>query len=506
MRKNSNACVYLVGVGPGNEQLITVAAIDCIRAADVIVYDRLISESLLKYKKVNAKLIYVGKSPTKHIVPQEKINKVLVKYAKKGKVVARLKGGDPFLFGRGSEEALELAKEKIPFSIIPGVNSGFAAAAYAGIPLTHRGVSSSVIFVTGHEDPCKKDSSVDWSFLAKHKGTLVIFMGMSRIKEIIGLLRQNGMHSNSPVCIVHKGTISEQKTVVGNLENIVQKVKQEKILNPALIIIGEVVRFRNKINWFEKNPLFGKKILVTRQQNLAATFRRKLDCLGAQTQAYPLIEVVNNNKISSASFMKNLEQADWTVFTSRNAVEICFDLLKKSKKDARSLSGSKIAVLGSGTNEELAKRGICADLIPEKFVMEDLLRFFKKINLKGKRVFFPHSKQGRPVLTQGLKKQGAIIDEFFIYEVQLPERATAKSLKLVIKDFSPNIITFTSSSCVHNFMKLLSKQKQLLKKQCFAVIGPITKKTLESYGYKAGIIAKVFTIDGFVEAIKKGMK
>ncbi|MFH2137980.1 MAG: uroporphyrinogen-III C-methyltransferase [Candidatus Omnitrophota bacterium] len=503
MKHKNKAKVYLAGVGPGNDRLITQRSLDCIREADVIVYDRLMPESLLSYKKPTAKLIYVGKSPKKHIVPQEKINNLLIRQAKKGNIVVRLKGGDPFLFGRGSEEALVLAKAGIEFEIVPGVNSGFAAAAYAGIPLTHRGVSSLVTFVTGHEDPAKKDSSVDWPLLAKTSGTLVVFMGMARLAKIIDSLTRNGMNKKTPVCVVQQGSLPAQRSVVGTLANIAEKVEKNKLTNPAVIIIGKVVDLKSKIDWYEGKPLFGKKILVTRPHKQAMGFTRKLQDEGAQTIEYPLIEIAAEKKISGQLLMQKIKQADWTVFTSRNAVDICFDILARINKDARIFQNVKIAVIGEGTKESLYQRGIIADLIPRRFVMEGLLSELKKLNIKGKRVFIPHSKQGRPILTKGLKEQGALIDELFIYNIQCPAKSNPAGLKQLLKQEKIDLITFTSSSCVHQFMKMAAKDREILKKQAFSVIGPITEKTLQDYGYKAEVVAKVYTIDGLCKAIKE---
>ncbi|MBU1044000.1 MAG: uroporphyrinogen-III C-methyltransferase [Candidatus Omnitrophica bacterium] len=503
MRENRKAKVFLVGVGPGNEQLVTQAALDCIKIADIIIYDHLISKSLLDNKKPKAKVIFAGKFPGLHNVPQQSINMLLLKYAKNDNIVVRLKGGDPFLFGRGSEEALVLKKAKIPFEIVPGVSSGFAVAAYSGIPLTHRGIASHVTFVTGHEDPTKKESSVDWEKIAALEGTIVVFMGMARLKNIIDLLLKYGKAKNTPVCITQWGTLPAQRSVTGSLDNIVSRVKASGITHPAIIIIGNVVNLRKQLNWFEKKPLFGKKILITRPLDLAKELSQELEANGAQTITYPLIEVFKEKRLKDARVIEKIKQADWILFTSRNAVQICFDILDKQGQDIRIFNDIKFAVLGSQTQNMLRARGIIADLVPKQFYMESLIKEFKKIKIAGQRIFIPHSRQGRPILVEQLAKQGAIIDELFVYHVEAPKSANKQNFVKLLKQENFDIITLTSSSCVHQFMRLADKDKQLIKNQVFAVIGPITRKTLENYGFKAAIEAKVYTASGLVQAIQQ---
>ncbi|MBU1086415.1 MAG: uroporphyrinogen-III C-methyltransferase [Candidatus Omnitrophica bacterium] len=495
--------VFLVGVGPGNEQLVTQAALECIKIADIIIYDHLMSKSLLDNKKPEAKVIFAGKFPGAHNVSQPSINALLLKHAKKDKIVVRLKGGDPFLFGRGSEEALVLKKAKIPFEIVPGVSSGFAVAAYSGIPLTHRGIASHVTFVTGHEDPTKRESSVDWKKLSELEGTIVVFMGMSRLKNIIDLLIKYGKPRNTPVCITQWGTLPAQRSVTGSLNNIANKVKAAGITHPAIIIIGNVVNLRKQLNWFEKKPLFGKKILITRPLILAKELSQELEANGAQTITYPLIEVVKEKRLKDAQVIEKFKQADWVLFTSRNAVQICFDILDKQGQDIRIFKDTKFAVLGSQTQNMLKARGIIADLVPKQFYMESLIKEFKKIKIVGQRIFIPHSKQGRPILTEQLAKQGAIIDELFVYHIEAPKAANKQRFVKLLKQENFDIITLTSSSCVHQFMRFIDKDRQLIEKQVFAVIGPITRKTLESYGLKAPIEAKVYTASGLVRVMQQ---
>lgn len=501
MKKKVKGKVFLVGVGPGNEGLITQAALECIKAADVIIYDYLMSCDLLANAQSHAKIIYAGKTPGRHSLKQEQINRILVGEARKHRVVARLKGGDPFLFGRGAEEALALKKAKIEFEIIPGVSSGLAVATYAGISLTQRGISSQVTFVTGHEDPNKLEQDINWSLLAKSKGTLVVFMGVARLEKITSKLIKSGMKKDMPVCVSQWGTLPKQRSITGTLENIAGIIKRNKLSNPAIVIIGKVVNLRKKLYWYESKPLFGKKILITRPKTLAGVFSAKLKALGAQTCIYPMIEVVKEKKINADCLISEIKQSDWVIFTSRSAVDICFCELENKNLDARVFAQTKVAVLGRETQAELKSRGIRADIIPKKFFMESLIDEFKKNDILKNRIFIPHSRQGRKLLVEELCKQGAIIEEMFIYSVCKPMQTNARELKKMIKSEEFDFVTFTSSSCVHQFMKFLPKEKKLLNKQMFACIGPITANTLQSYGFKAATVAKVFTIEGLVKAI-----
>ncbi|MFH1460637.1 MAG: uroporphyrinogen-III C-methyltransferase [Candidatus Omnitrophota bacterium] len=493
--------VFLVGVGPGDERLLTIWALDCIKEADVIVYDHLISEAILRFRKPKTKLIYVGKTLGKHTFKQEAVNRILEEQAKKSKNVVRLKGGDPFLFGRGAEEALFLKSKGIEFEVIPGITSGIAVPELSGIPLTHRGVASLVTFVTGHEDPTKKNKDVDWVKLAKLRGTLVIFMGMNNLSKIIRQLITNGKGEKTPVSIIQWGTFQTQKSVTGTLRNIENKVKKEKIQHPAIIIIGEVVRLHNKLAKIKRTYLLKEKILITNPSDSADNFSKKLQNQGAQVLSFPLIEMVKNKNTSNKTIVNKIKHCDWLVFTSKTAVNICFDALKSQGKDSRIFRNCKIAVIGDQTKRLLQAYSIKADLVPRRFCMEGLIDKFKKINIKGKQIFIPHSKQARSLLIVELNKQGAIIDEVFIYMVKKPKNAKRTTLKKVITGQKPTLITFTSSSCVHEFMKLLKNEIKLLKQQKFAVIGPVTNQTLNDYGFKAKIIAQKFTEDGLVKAI-----
>ncbi|MBU4305898.1 MAG: uroporphyrinogen-III C-methyltransferase [Candidatus Omnitrophica bacterium] len=503
MIKKQKGKVVLIGAGPGNEQLITAAGLGIIRAADVIVYDNLAGTSVLERRKLSAKLIFAGKIPGEKAMPQQQINALLIRCARRGALVARLKGGDPFLFGRGAEEALALQKARIDFAVIPGISAAFAAAAYAGIPLTHRGISSQVTFITGHEDPQKKKSDIDWQATARLKGTLVIYMGMANLHKITQRLISYGMRRNTPACIIQWASLPYQKIAVAALENIARQAKSRAVTHPAVVIIGDVVALHERIRRCAEKPLFAKKVLITRPLALAGEFREKLEAEGAQAVVYPLIETVAEEKISGGVVLKKIKTCDWVIFTSRNAVEICFEVLAKKNKDARFFGAIKVAALGEETKKALFAKGINADLVPEQFYMESLIEEFAKVDIRGKRIFIPHSRQARPLLCAELTRLGAVAEELFIYKVKRPAQAKKSVLRRILAEQKMDVVTFTSSSCVHQFMKLMGKEKGLLARQVFAVIGPVTANTLRDYGYKGHIMADVYTVEGLVRAIKE---
>jgi uroporphyrinogen III methyltransferase/synthase len=320
--KTNNGYVYLVGAGPGDPGLITLKGIECIKKADVIVYDRLVNPILLKYVKKDVELVYVGKSPDRHTLKQEEITKVLVNKALENKVVTRLKGGDPFVFGRGGEEALELSANNIPFEIVPGITSAVSVPAYAGIPVTHRGLTSNVAFITGNEDPTKDDTDIKWDKISTGIGTLVFLMGMSNLPKIVNKLIENGRSPDTPVALIRWGTLPEQETLVGNLRNIVSLAQQHNFKNPAIIIVGEVVSLRKQLKWVEKKPLWGKRILVTRSRDQASIFSEKIRALGGEPIEFPTIKIVPpDDYLLFDNAIKTIDTYDWIIFTSINGVK-----------------------------------------------------------------------------------------------------------------------------------------------------------------------------------------
>ncbi len=491
--------VFLVGAGPGDPELITLKAKKLIEKAEVLVYDYLANEELLNFAPEKAEKIYVGKKGGAHTLPQEEINKLLVKKAKEGKLVVRLKGGDPFLFGRGGEEAEVLAEKGIPFEVVPGITSAIAVPAYAGIPVTHRNFTSTLAIITGHEAEGKEESSINFEALSR-LGTLVFLMGMKNLPFIAKRLVECGKSEETPVAVIRWGTTEKQKTVVGNLKNIVERVKEARLTAPAIIVIGEVVKLRDKLSWFEKRPLFGKRILITRTRKQASKLSEKLSELGARCYQVPTIEIKPLKNPEIAEEIRKLESYNWLIFTSENGVEVFFERLFEENLDTRALSGVKIAAIGSGTKKKLLNYGIKADVVPDgSFTQEGLLEAFDSVDLAGKRVLIARAKKARNVLPKGLEERGAFVKVLPVYETICPEDSREKLIGLLKEGV--DVITFTSSSTVENFFKLLGEEKELLSGVKFASIGPITSQTLKEYGFEPHIEAEVHTIDGLVEAI-----
>lgn len=492
--------VYLVGAGPGDPGLLTLRGKELLEEAEVVVYDYLANPELLKYCPSNCELIYVGKKGGAHTLPQEEINRLLVRKAKEGKKVVRLKGGDPFLFGRGGEEIEELLKEGILFEVVPGITSAIAVPAYAGIPVTHRNFTSTLAIITGHEAEDKEESKVNYSVLAKI-GTLVFLMGVKNLPHIVENLLREGKSPDTPCAVIQWGTTPRQKTAEGTLKNIVDIVKEKGITAPAIIVVGEVVKLRRDFNWFEKKPLFGKRILITRTREQASKLRKALTEHGAQVVEIPTIEVRPLWGEENLSIFQELSKYDWLVFTSENGVKFFFERLFSLGLDVRALGGCKIAVIGPATMKPLQRRGIIADLMPTKdYTQEGLVEAFKEIDLKGKRILLVRAKVAREVLPLSLKERGAEVEILPIYETVKPKEV-GKSLREAFQE-GIDLITFTSSSTVENFFKILEEDNlELSKEVILASIGPVTSQTLRERGYNPHIEAKEYTISGLVEAI-----
>ena len=499
------AKVYLVGAGPGDPGLITVRGKQCIENADVIIYDYLASPALLNHAQNQAEIIYVGKKGGDHTLPQDKINALIVEKAKAGSTVCRLKGGDPFIFGRGGEEAEILASQSIPFEVVPGVTSAIAAAAYAGIPLTHRKLTATLAFITGHEDPHKKESSIDWESLARGMGTLVFFMGVKNLPDITQKLIANGRSPETPVALIRWGTTPSQTTVTGTLDNIAQRAKKVDLKPPAIIVVGEVVQLRNTLKWFEKRPLLGKRIVVTRARQQASDLVRRLSDLGAECLEFPTIKVVPIDDAAPLDVaVQNLAAYDWIIFTSVNGVKFFFDHLFGTDKDVRALSHLHTASIGPATAEKLFEYGLKSDIIPQNYRAEAVVDAFRKIPLEGKKILLPRAKEARPVLPVELRKMGAEVDEVSAYLTEKVRANTAQLMKR-LEDKTLDLITFTSSSTVQNFKDLLPPDsfKQLIKGITVASIGPITTETAIESGFEVPITANSYTIPGLCDAIVK---
>ncbi len=497
------AKVYLVGAGPGDPGLITVKGKECIQTADVIIYDYLACPALLKYARKSAELIYVGKKGGDHALSQDQINALIVEKAKTGGTVTRLKGGDPFIFGRGGEEAEVLFKADVSFEIVPGVTSAIAAPAYAGIPLTHRKLTSTVAFVTGHEDPKKEETSINWAALATGIGTLVFFMGVKNLPKITRQLMDHGKSPDTPVALVRWGTTPSQVTVSGTLETIVEKVRSASLKAPALIVVGDVVNLRPTLMWFEKRPLLGKRIIVTRARQQASDLVSQLSDLGAECLEYPTIRIIapkDPGPLQQA--LKNLPTYDWIVFTSVNGVIHFFEHLFAAGKDVRALSKLQTAAIGPATAKQLRKFGLYSDIVPKAYRAESVVEAFKEMNLKGKKILLPRAREARPVLPVELTKMGAQVDEIPAYET-LKATENAGDLTRQLEEKRVDLITFTSSSTVKNFKALLPADsfKKLMQGVIIASIGPITTDTAKQLDFGVHIKAESFTIPGLVEAI-----
>jgi uroporphyrinogen III methyltransferase/synthase len=497
--------VYLVGAGPGDTGLLTLKGKACIEKADVIVYDYLAADELLKYARKEAELIYAGKKGGDHTLTQTQINALLVEKARQGHIVTRLKGGDPFIFGRGGEEIEALVDAGLEFEVVPGVTSAIAAPAYAGIPLTHRKFTSTVTFITGHEDPTKKDSFINWKALSQISGTLVFLMGVKNLPNIVTQLRQNGMVPETTAALVRWGTTTRQQTVTGTLETITENVKTAGLKPPCIIVVGDVISLRKKMKWFENRPLFGKKIVVTRARAQASDMISRLTELGAQCLEYPVIKIVPPENFSLLdTAIDNLAAYDWIIFTSVNGVEFFFKRLAQKGKDARALGNLKTACIGPVTAKQLKSYGINTDILPESYRAESIIAAFKNETVSGKRMLLPRAAEARPILPEELSKMNAKIDEIAAYHT-INDTENTDLLVRQLAQGDIDLITFTSSSTVTNFKQLIPEDRfeSLLKDVTIASIGPITTETAEKNSFTVHVEAKSYTIPGLCEAIVK---
>ncbi|MDD2553410.1 MAG: uroporphyrinogen-III C-methyltransferase [Desulfotomaculaceae bacterium] len=497
--------VYLVGAGPGDPKLITIKGLECLQKSDTIIYDRLVSNRMLSLARPGAELIYVGKSPERHTLGQADINQLLVEKASRGKTVARLKGGDPFVFGRGGEEAEALAEAGVPFEIVPGVTSAIAAAAYAGIPVTHRDFTSTFAVITGNEDPLKKDSSIDWAKISTGAGTLVFLMGMANLPHITKCLMENGRSPQTPAALVRWGTRPDQRTLVGTLADISRKAASAGFENPALIIVGEVVSLREKLNWFEKKPLFGQRILVTRAREQASVLSEALEALGAEPLEFPTISVAEPEDFAPLDrAVKNLGRYKWVIFTSVNGVYSFFHRLRYHRKDLRALYGAKLCAIGPKTKEALEEYGLVVDYVPVEFRAEEILKVLQGKVAAGDRVLLPRADIARKILPEALTGLGAVVDEVTAYRTVTGEGQGGQVVEM-LKNGEINVVTFTSSSTVRNFVNMLGVPNinNLLADVTVACIGPVTADTARGLGIEPDLVAEKYTIEGLVRAILK---
>ena len=494
--------VYLVGAGPGDPALATIKAVECLQQAEVIIYDYLASEKLLEYAPPEAERIYVGKKAGDHAMSQEQINALLVE---KGRnlVVVRLKGGDPFIFGRGGEEALAMREAGVTFEVVPGVSSAIAVPAYAGIPLTHRGLAASVAFITGHEMPGKETSDIHWDRLATGVGTLVFLMGVRNLELISSQLIAHGRPGDTPVAVIRWGTTAEQRTVTGTLDSIAQVAEEAGIKPPAIIVIGEVAGLRQHLSWFEERPLFGKTVVVTRAREQASDFRLLLEAKGAQCIEFPTIEVIppaNWGPVDRA--IENLNHYDWLIFTSINGVRYFFQRLKDKGKDVRALHGIKLGAIGPKTAAGLEERGLRLDFIPSEYRAEAVIEGLGKGEVLSKRFLLPRAAKAREILPEKIKEMGGQIDVVAVYETILPTGRRDEVRDHLEKGLI-SCITFTSSSTVENFAKMFPEDDlpTMVEKVAIACIGPITAQTAREHGLEVKIMPGEYTIEALTGAI-----
>ena len=480
--------VYLIGAGPGDPGLFTLRGKALLEQADVVVYDYLASDALLGLARPGAELIYVGKQAGSHTMPQSEINRLLVDKARAGNIVARLKGGDPYIFGRGGEEAEALREAGVPFEEVPGISSTIAGPAYAGIPLTHRGYASSVTLITGHEDPTKPGSVHNWEALAASASTLVFVMGMKNLPDISRNLLQAGLDPRTPAAVIHWGTTPRHRSLLSTLADLPARAVEEGFTSPSLIVVGKVASLRDRLNWFEHKPLLGKSVVVTRAREQASELTAGLANLGAEVIECPAIKILPAPDAAPANAaLQGLREYDWLIFTSVNGVKSFREMMRTKGLDARALAGLKVAAIGPATAGELSAFGITADFVPSSYVAEETARGLISLGMDGRRVLLPRALKARDALPDALRRAGAVVDIVPIYETA-PATSRCGAVRERLSEGRLNCVTFGSSSTVDNFFALFTPELFRDHPEVrFACIGPITARTLANYGFKADI-------------------
>lgn len=496
--------VYLVGAGPGDPGLLTLRGKACLQEADVVLYDHLANPALLDYVSPEAERIYVGRRGCGTYRPQDEINQLMLEKVREGKCVVRLKGGDPFVFGRGGEEAEWIVEHQVPFEVVPGVTSAVAVPAYAGIPVTHRTLASTVAFITGHEDPNKEETVLEWPRFAAADGTLVFLMGVKNLSMIVSRLIEEGKSVDTPVALVRWGTYAKQRTVVGTLRDIVDRAKAADMRPPTVVVVGEVVRLREQLNWFETQPLFGKRVLVTRAKTQASELSDLIRAQGGEPIECPTIDFVPPDDWAEVDeAIEQLATYQWLVLTSVNGVKAFMQRLWHHGHDARALAGLQICCIGPRTAEEVRRFGIDADLVPETFQAEGLIDVLKRAGVSGQRVLLARAAQAREVLPEELERSGAFVRVVKVYKTVVPviERERVQQL---FREHSIDVVTFASSSTVRNFSQLFDGAHDLKKRlngTIIASIGPITAKTIRETGLDVHVMAAQNTIPALVQSL-----
>jgi uroporphyrinogen III methyltransferase/synthase len=499
MKKENKGLCILAGAGPGDIGLLTLRAKEVLEQAEVVVYDYLCNPEILKLAPADAEIVFAGKKSGEHVLRQDEINQLLVDRTQKGKRVVRLKGGDPFVFGRGGEEAEALAAAGLAFEIVPGISSAIAVPAYAGIPLTHRDFASSFTVFTGHEDPTKDQIAIDYQALVAGKGTLVMLMGMERLALIASELLANGADLHLPVALIRWGTIGRQETLVGELGSIV--AASEQFQPPAVAVFGRVVELRDRLTWFEQRPLFGRRIVVTRTRKQASALTAKLRVLGADVYELPTIRVeAPENLIEFGELVRDSFQYEWLIFTSVNGVDAFFEMFYRLYDDARSIGNVKIAAIGPATAQRIKHFHLSVDMQPKEFIAEaiidGLLKFGSVENLKFLLV---RAQGAREVLPKRLAELGAIVDEAIAYQT-VPETTDTSGALERMRTEGADLVTFTSSSTVENFLALNLPWPSQMKT---ASIGPITSETMRKNNLPVDVEATRYDVEGLVSAVLK---
>ena len=486
--------VYLVGAGPGDPGLMTSRALELLAIADVVLYDRLIPPGVLEGCRDDAELLYVGKEPGNPAMPQAEIERLLVERAQSGRAVVRLKGGDPFVFGRGGEEAEALVGAGVPFEVVPGVTAGVAAPAYAGIPVTHREDASAVAFVTGHEDPAKEEQAVDWDALARFPGTLVLYMGLKQLPEITKRLIDAGRNPQEPAAVIERGTTPAQRTVTGRLDTIADAAAG--LTPPAITVIGQVAGRRERLAWVERRPLHGRRVVVTRARAQTSGLSARLRNLGADVVELPAIRVqplLDSDEVRQA--VANLHTYALVCLTSTNGVQLLFEAMAQAGRDARALANSTVAAIGSATATSLAGHGVTADVMPESFVAESLLEALEGVDISGRPVLVAQPAQARDLLPDTLRERGGKVDVVALYET-VPVEPEPEALAAAA---GADYLTFTSSSTVRNLMAVAGDG--FAPEARVVSIGPVTSETAREAGLEVHVEAERHDIDGLVDAL-----
>ena len=501
--------VYLVGAGPGDAGLLTLRGAELLARADVVVYDALVNPDLLRLAPKAAEIIYGGKRAKDHAIPQEELNQLLVTKAREGKTVVRLKGGDPYVFGRGGEEAEEIAAAKIPFEVVPGVSSIVAGPNYAGIPLTHREHCSSFTVITGHEDPTKDETALDYAQLARTPGTKVVLMGVERIRQIADSLVAHGMDKSTPVGMVRWGTTGRQQSIEGTLATIADVVAEKKFTAPAVTVIGGVVKLRRHLNWFEQRPLFGQRVVVTRTREQASELSRQLQEFGAEVLEIPTIKIVPpEERVALVEALNGIGDYDWLIFTSPNGVTCFFEYFFKAFEDVRALGNVRIAAVGPATAAKIKEHHLRVDVMPEQYVTKKIAHAISGFeSVENLRFLMLRAQVANPELPKALEEMGAIVDDVAVYKTE-PETEDRNGAAARLLEEGADWITFTSSSTVENFHARFDLPKLLkaFPQMKTISIGPETSKALTALGLEPSVEARQHTIDGIVKSLQGAAK